>query len=221
MVSTIRVWDLPTRLFHWLLTLAILGLVTTSQVGGLAMEWHFRLGYTVLSLLLFRVVWGLVGGHWSRFSSFLYSPITLVRYIKGANDPELSLGHNPMGALSVFAMLVFLTLQVASGLFSDDEISAYGPLGKFVSSNVVASATYYHTHIGKFCLLALILTHVMAISVYLLKKKTNLIAPMVFGDKSSDVEAKSSRDDGVSRSIALVIFVICSSVVAFLVKLAE
>lgn len=220
MASTVRVWDLPTRLFHWLLTLAIVGLVITAQLGGLAMDWHFRLGYTVLSLLLFRLIWGFVGGHWSRFSSFLFSPAVLVRYIKGASQSKPSLGHNPLGAISVIAMLLFLALQVTSGLFSDDEISAYGPLGKFVSNDIVANATYYHTQIGKFVLLALIALHLVAIGFYFFRKKTNLVLPMVFGNKESVVETKSSRDDRVSRSIALLIFLLCSALVAILIQLA-
>ena len=220
MARTVRVWDLPTRLFHWLLTLAIMGLVITAQLGGFAMEWHFRFGYAVLSLLLFRLVWGFVGGHWSRFSSFVSSPTVLLHYIKGSNRFKESLGHNPLGALSVVAMLLFLALQVASGLFSDDEISAYGPLGKFVSSNIVASATYYHTQIGKLVLLALIALHLLAIGFYYFGKKTNLILPMVTGEKKSNIEAKFSRDDRVSRTAALMIFLLCSALVASLVKIA-
>ena len=220
MANNVRVWDLPTRLFHWLLTLAIVGLVMTAQLGGFAMDWHFRLGYTVLSLLLFRLVWGFMGGHWSRFSSFLSSPTVLLRYIKGSDQSKQSLGHNPLGALSVIAILLFLALQVASGLFSDDEISAYGPLGKFVSSNIVASATYYHTQIGKLVLLALIGLHLLAIGFYFFREKKNLVLPMVTGDKKSDVEAKPSRDDRASRAMALMIFLLCSALVASLVKLA-
>ena len=92
----VRVWDLPTRLFHWALVVCIVGLVTTAQIGGNAMEWHFRFGYSVLTLLLFRLVWGFVGGHWSRFSSFLYSPASLLRYIRGQEDGVQPLGHSPL-----------------------------------------------------------------------------------------------------------------------------
>jgi cytochrome b len=95
MSASVRVWDLPTRLFHWLLVASVLALVTTAQIGGAAMAWHFRFGYTVLSLLMFRIVWGLVGGRWSRFKAFLYSPATVLRYIKGQSEPEHSIGHNP------------------------------------------------------------------------------------------------------------------------------
>jgi cytochrome b len=220
MSSTVRVWDLPTRLFHWLLAAAVIGLVITANVGGAAMDWHFRLGYTVLSLLLFRLVWGMVGGHWARFSTFLYSPATVWRYLTGRSGPDQSIGHNPLGAISVFAMLTFLLLQVASGLFSDDEISAYGPLGKFVSNEVVARATFYHANVGKFVILALVVTHLIAIAYYVFKKKISLVRPMSSGDKACDVLVKPSRDDGPSRLLALVIFLVCASSVALLVKLA-
>ena len=124
MSTTVRVWDLPTRIFHWALVASVIDLVITAKLGGDAMAWHFRCGYAVLTLLLFRMVWGLVGGHWSRFRSFLYSPATVLRYLRGQGAPEHSVGHNPLGSGSVFALLGFLLLQVASGLFSDDEIAS-------------------------------------------------------------------------------------------------
>lgn len=221
MSSKIRVWDLPTRIFHWLLAAAVIGSLISANVGGAAMEWHFRLGYAVLSLLLFRLVWGVVGGHWSRFSTFLYPPATLWRHISGRARPEHAVGHSPTGALSVFGMLVFLLLQVAAGLFSDDDISAYGPLGKFVSNGVVESATFYHTNVGKFVVLALIVAHLMAIAYYLFKKKNNLVRPMLSGDKATDILVPPSRDDANSRWLALAIFVICASLVAAMVNLAS
>ena len=221
MSSKIRVWDLPTRIFHWLLAAAVIGSLISANVGGAAMEWHFCLGYAVLSLLLFRLVWGVVGGHWSRFSTFLYSPATLWRHISGRARPEHAVGHSPTGALSVFGMLVFLLLQVAAGLFSDDDISAYGPLGKFVSNGVVESATFYHTNVGKFVVLALIVAHLMAIAYYVFKKKNNLIRPMLSGDKATDILVPPSRDDANSRWLALALFVICASLVAAMVNLAS
>ena len=81
-MHTIRVWDLPTRLFHWALAACVVGLVVTANVGGNWMTWHGRLGYTVLSLLLFRIVWGFIGGHWSRFGSFAYGPSSVLAYLR-------------------------------------------------------------------------------------------------------------------------------------------
>src|SRR5690606_3074601 len=110
-------------------------------IGGNAMNWHFRFGFSIASLLMFRIVWGLIGGRWSRFSAFLYSPATVLRYLKGDGNPEQAIGHNPLGAASVFAMLVFLIAQVGTGVFSDDEIAAVGPFAKFVSNATVSAAT--------------------------------------------------------------------------------
>ena len=124
----VRVWDLPTRGFHWALVACVIGLAITGTVGGNAMVWHFRFGYTVLALLLFRIVWGLVGGRWSRFGAFIYAPQSVINYLKGRGKPEHGVGHSPIGAGSVFAMLGFLVAQVGTGLLSDDEIAFAGPL---------------------------------------------------------------------------------------------
>ena len=133
-MTKVRVWDLPTRVFHWALVLGVIAQAITGQVGGDAMAWHFRVDYSVLALLLFRLFWGLVGGRWSRFRAFAYSPQSVLDYLKGRGKPE----H---GAGSVFAMLLFLLAQVASGLFSDDEVAAADPLTRFVSNSTVSLAT--------------------------------------------------------------------------------
>jgi len=114
-IHKIRVWDLPTRLFHWALVAAVIGLAITGTLGGNAMVWHFRFGYSVLTLLLFRIVWGLVGGRWSRFGAFIYSPASVINYLKGKGKPEHGVGHSPIGAGSVFAMLGFLLAQAGAG----------------------------------------------------------------------------------------------------------
>lgn len=220
MQYTLRVWDLPTRIFHWALVILIIGLVSTASIGGNAMVWHMRCGFAVLSLLLFRFVWGLIGGKWSRFASFIYAPSTVLAYVKGEGKPEQSVGHNPLGAGSVFAMLAFLLAQVGSGLFSDDDIATSGPLAKFVSNAIVSAATSYHKNIGKFVLLALVLLHIAAIVFYLTKKKENLIAPMIYGDKAVAYRLPASRDDARSRMLAAVVFAVCAGVVATGVTLA-
>jgi cytochrome b len=220
MSNTVRVWDLPTRVFHWALVACVIGLVTTAQIGGDAMEWHFRFGYTVLSLLLFRIVWGVVGGRWSRFASFVYSPATVLKYVKGQGRPEHSVGHNPLGAGSVFALLGFLLLQVASGLISDDEIATSGPLSQFASNAMVQAATFYHKNIGKPILIGLIVLHIAAILFYLVKKRENLVRPMIAGDKDISVPTEGSRDDARSRALATVLFSACAALVAWMVQLA-
>ena len=208
-LAKVRVWDLPTRLFHWGLALGTTGLALSGTLGGNAMVWHFRLGYAVLALLLFRLAWGLVGGRWSRFGAFIYPPRSLVAYLKGQGQPEHAVGHSPVGALSVFAMLGLLALQVGSGLVSDDEIAFAGPLTAFVSNATVSLATHYHAHTGKWLLLGLVGLHIGAIALYLLRKH-NLVGAMLHGDKELVQPVPPSRDDLLSRMAALLLLLLCA-----------
>ena len=220
-MHTVRVWDLPTRLFHWALVVCVVGLVITANVGGNWMNWHLRLGYTVLSLLLFRLVWGFVGGHWSRFSSFIYGPGTVLAYLRGDARPEHQVGHNPLGMLSVLALLFILLAQVGTGLISDDEIAFTGPLVRFVSGETVSDATGYHKDIGKFIVIALVVIHLLAIAFYKLVKKDNLVRPMLNGDKEVGFPARSARDTTGSRIAALVVYGLCAAAVYGLVSLGN
>jgi cytochrome b len=215
----IRIWDLPTRLFHWLLVLAILGLVITGQVGGGAMVWHFRLGYVVLALLLFRIVWGLVGGHWSRFATFVRGPRAILAYLRGQAGSEAHAGHNPLGALSVLALLGMLLVQVACGLVADDEIAFVGPLNHLVSSEWALSATHWHKGTGKLLLVALVALHVAAILFYRFRRRQDLVRPMLHGDKELPETVRPARDDGRSRALAAVILAICAGVAAWVSSL--
>jgi cytochrome b len=218
-IKLTRVWDLPTRIFHWALVFCVIGLFVSGLRGGDAMSWHFRFGYCVLTLLLFRIVWGFVGGTWSRFSSFIYSPKHVLRYLKGQREPMHEVGHNPLGGLSVLAMLAFLLMQVATGLISDDDIAAAGPLTKFVANATVQLASSYHIKIGKVILLILVVTHVLAIVFYLIKKRENLIKPMLHGDKVLPNDVLATRDSGRSRFMALLVLTICAVAVYGLVSL--
>jgi cytochrome b len=220
-MHTVRVWDLPTRLFHWALVVCVVGLVITANVGGNWMNWHLRLGYTVLSLLLFRLVWGFVGGHWSRFSSFIYGPGTVLAYLRGEARPEHRVGHNPLGMLSVLALLCILLAQVGTGLIADDEIAFTGPLVRFVSGETISDATGYHKNIGKFIVIALVVLHLLAIAFYKLVKKDNLVRPMLNGDKEVGFPARSARDTAGSRIAALAVFGLCVAAVYGLVSLGN
>ncbi len=184
------------------------------------MPWHYRFGYCVLTLLLFRLVWGIVGGKWSRFTSFIYAPSNILRYLKGQGDPLHSVGHNPLGAFSVFAMLALLLVQVSTGLISDDEISAAGPLTKFVSNATVSLASSYHVTIGKVLVIVLVITHLAAIVFYLYKKRENLIKPMMHGDKLLPNSTPASADTAATRTLALIILLVCAAAVYWLVSLA-
>ncbi|MDZ4074496.1 MAG: cytochrome b/b6 domain-containing protein [Hylemonella sp.] len=218
MPHLVRIWDLPTRLFHWLLALGVIALVTTAQLGY--MEWHFRLGYAVLTLLIFRLLWGLFGGRWSRFTAFIYSPVSLWRYLRGQGDPSHSIGHSPTGALSVFALLFFLLGQIGTGLFSDDEIAASGPLTRLASSDFVSLASWYHREVGKRVLIVLVILHVIAILYYLWRKRQNLVRPMLTGDKELAQPAPASRDDARSRLLAAMLLLLSAAGVTLLLWLA-
>jgi cytochrome b len=215
----VRVWDLPTRLFHWALVAFIVCLVISGYRGGDAMQWHARFGYAVLSLLLFRIVWGFVGGRWSRFSSFLYAPKSVGAYLRGRAHPDHLVGHNPLGGLSVFAMLAFLVAQVATGLVGDDEIAFTGPLNRFVSSAQGLAATWYHKRVGQWVLAALVVLHIGAIAWYRLRKREDLVRPMLHGDKVVGAPTQPSRDDAASRALALVLLGLCAGAVGCLAKL--
>ncbi|MBD3892734.1 cytochrome b/b6 domain-containing protein [Hydrogenophaga sp.] len=215
-----RVWDLPTRLFHWALVFCLLGLYLSANLGGNWMNWHLRLGYTMLTLLLFRLLWGVFGGHWSRFSSFLFAPADLWAYLRDRAKPEHHVGHNPLGALSVFALLTLLLLQVGTGLISDDDIAFFGPLVSFVSAETVNQATAYHKRVGKVLLLVLVALHLLAIAYHHVVKKERLLQAMISGDKRLPEPAAASRDTLRTRLAALALLGLCALAVYALVGLA-
>lgn len=206
----VRVWDLPTRVFHWLLAAAVIGLVITGKVGGNALAWHMRFGLLVFTLLVFRLVWGVVGGRWSRFASFVYAPATVLRYLRGAQRPgdHFEVGHNPLGAFSVFALITLLAVQVGTGLVADDEIATTGPLNKYVATATGLLATGWHKGYGQWALLVLVALHVAAIVVYRLRGQ-NLVTPMITGDKPLPPEVPAATDTVASRGLALAVWAAC------------
>ena len=180
-MTRIRVWDLPTRLFHWLLAVCVFGAFISAQIGGNAMVWHGRFGLTVTGLLVFRLVWGFVGSTYARFFQFVKGPGTILAYLRGQWRGE---GHNPLGALSVIGLLGTLLLLVATGLFANDDIAFEGPLypliGKALSDRVVG----VHRLLEPLIIL-LVLAHLAAIAFYVRFKKEVLIMPMITGMKES------------------------------------
>ncbi len=173
----VRVWDLPLRLFHWLLAAAIAVLMVSGNIGGLLLLWHGRIGLAVVGMLAFRVVWGFVGSTHSRFGEFFPTPHRIKRYLTGT---WAGVGHNPLGALSALAMLAMIASQAASGLFVNDDIAYHGPLVGLVDEATSAALTGYHHLAGKI-LLVLIALHLAAIAFYHLVKRRNLIRPMLTG----------------------------------------
>ena len=219
---TVRVWDLPTRVFHWLLAACVFGSIATAWTGGNAMIWHFRLGYAVFTLLAFRVLWGLIGGHWSRFANFVRAPATTLRYLRGASHAHEhhEVGHSPLGAFSVLAVLAVLTVQVGTGLFADDEISNTGPLISFVTGETSLALTRWHKGWGQWLIIGLVVLHIVAIAYYQFAKRRDLVRPMLHGDKQVAVSVPAARDNAASRLLAAVLVALCASGVGWVVSLA-
>ena len=219
--ASVRIWDLPTRLFHWLLAACVLSAIVSAKIGGNAMVWHFRFGYAVLTLLAFRLLWGFVGGRWSRFASFLYAPGTILRYLRGQSrdDEHHHVGHNPLGAFSVFGFLALLLAQVATGLVADDEISNSGPLIKFVSGATSSVATGWHKSFGQWSIITLIVLHLAAITFYWRRHRRNLVAPMLHGDKALAAHVPASDDGMRARAVAAILLLVCAGGVTWLISL--
>ena len=185
-----RVWDLPTRLFHW----SLVGLVAFSAItgqfaerlGSRFMDWHMLSGYAILALLLFRLAWGFVGSTHARFANFVRGPGTVLKYLGAlaAGKPDAQQpGHNPLGGWSVLAMLGALAVQVGSGLFqSDEDLGVEGPLAKHVANRTID--LLHRVHETTFwLLLGLVALHLGAIVFYRVVKGENLVRPMFTGDK--------------------------------------
>jgi cytochrome b len=173
----VRIWDVPTRLFHWLLVV-LLGLMWWSGKSE-RMQLHLLAGSCIVGLLVFRIIWGFVGGSTARFANFLSGPRTVMRYIKG--HAARSLGHNPLGGWSVVAMLALLCVQVGLGLFASDEdgLNA-GPLSHFVTFDQAVKLGRNHALIFNL-ILAMVALHVAAILFYALVRRRDLVRPMLHG----------------------------------------
>jgi cytochrome b len=180
----ILVWDIPTRLFHWLLVVFVTISFVTGHIGGNAMQIHEWSGFVILSLLLFRLMWGFWGSRQSRFVTFVRGPAAVLRYAKAlARSEKLRyLGHNPLGGWSILAMLITLLTQAVTGLFATDDIFTQGPLYPLVSDATSHLLTRIH-RLNQNIILVLIVIHLLAIVFYLFVKRDNLIKPMIVGTK--------------------------------------
>lgn len=193
------VWDLPTRLFHWLLVAAVAGAVVTGLQGGAMMDWHGRFGLSIVGLLAFRLVWGFFGSTYARFAQFLPTPRKLATYSKGQWRGE---GHNPLGALSVIGILGLLLVQVATGLISNDDIAFSGPLTDLVTASVSNRMTGVH-HLLANVIFVVVGLHIGAVAFYTLFKRQSLVRPMFTGWKE-DAQGESARGGDVGALIVSV-----------------
>ncbi len=205
------VWDLPTRLFHWLLVILVALAWYMAEFSSSIdnREWHARAGYGVLVLVLFRIAWGFVGGRHARFSDFVRGPGTIVRYLRGGNENAASpaRGHNPLGALSVIALIGLLAFQTITGLFGNDDILYEAPLFHLVGKETSDVMVSLH-HLGWNVLQVLILLHIAAVFFYLAVKKTNLILPMITGRKNDDGPSEEGAAVNGSPLLAFAILLV-------------
>ena len=181
-----KVWDPVTRTWHWVLALSIgVGWSFGRFMTFDTIQWHFYIGYLVIGLMLFRILWGFIGPEPVRFRALLPTPRATIDYIKriGRREPSGSAGHNPLGSLSVIAMIIAISAQATTGLFIEsDDFFEYGPLAGYVEQATINRMTWWHHFIAD-VVLVLIVLHVAAILFYLVWKKENLIKPMITGWK--------------------------------------
>lgn len=187
-----RVWDLPTRLFHWALAVLVVASFLSGWNGGNWMVWHGRAGSAIVGLIAFRLVWGVIGSTYARFATFVRGPRTIVAYLKGQ---WCGAGHNPLGALSVLGLLGLLLFQSVTGLFGNDDISFNGPLYALVSKETSDWLVGWHRQ-ANWLLLALTVLHLGAIVFYRLVKQDDLVKPMLTGRKTFCVACKVTDAQG-------------------------
>jgi len=226
-MNNIRVWDLPLRLFHWLLVVCVAGAYFCVKSAGITegwlsetgldwMTWHSRFGYAVLTLILFRLVWGVIGPYYARFTQFVVGPRKIAAYLR---TTQWTAGHNPLGAWSVIAMLLAFGVQAASGLFASDDILFEGPLSGL---NPVASGFLNSVHhASEWVLVALVALHLCAIAYYSVFRRQPLIRAMVTGDAPAQghADAKApvrSQDNAATAVRACIVLLICAAFVFWL-----
>ena len=216
-IRSVLVWDLPTRLFHWLLVIFVIISFVTGNIGGNAMQYHAWGGFAILALLLFRLVWGFIGSRESRFVTFIQDPSAVIRYVGTFlhRDSPHYLGHNPLGGWSILALLFTLLVQAATGLFANDDIVTEGPLFDWVGKATSDWLTKVHK-LNQQVIIALVCVHVAAVIFYFFYKRQNLILPMITGVKpwhDAEAEAASGR-----TWLAVIIAGLASLAVYFLVR---
>ncbi|HEX4272264.1 MAG TPA: cytochrome b/b6 domain-containing protein, partial [Rhizomicrobium sp.] len=178
----VKVWDAPTRLFHW--SIVLLVFVSWFSADRGLMTIHLWSGLSLLALLLFRIAWGIMGSTTARFSDFMHPPRNIAGYLKGLarGEKRLHAGHNPAGGVMVVVMIAALLAQAVTGLFSNDGLRFNGPLAMWISQDISDQVTRIHGTIFNIILL-LVWCHVVAIGFYLLVRDDNLVGPMFSGKK--------------------------------------
>lgn len=208
-MNKIKIWDLPLRIFHWALAVSVAGAYISESRN--AMDWHQYFGITIAGLLGFRLIWGLLGSRYARFATFLPSLRNIRAYVSGTWHGE---GHNPLGALAVWSLLLVLLLQVATGLLGNDDSSFNGPLAPLIPKDLSDSLTGLH-HRLEWVTLGLAGLHIVSVVFYLIFKRKDLLTPMITGWKRS---ALLEIDPGRGSRKGLVLAISVAVLAVFLVS---
>ncbi len=200
----VMVWDLPLRIFHWSLVIGVLGAYITAELGGSLIDWHGYFGALVLGLLIFRLIWGVVGTAHARFINFLPSPARLQSYLQGQWQ---GLGHNPLGVCAVFAILGAVLFVAASGLFANDDIAFQGSWAHLIDKARSDKISAWHS-LSFDALIVLIALHLAAIGYYLWIKHQNLVLPMLTGNKLSAESSPQTLDNYLKRFLVVLVVTI-------------
>jgi cytochrome b len=213
------VWDLPLRLFHWLFASSIFASWYTAEIEE--MEIHFWLGYFMIGLIVFRLIWGFIGPRHARFSSFLKRPPAIWLYLKGVTNrvSTQTVGHNPLGGLMVVAMILLAGAQATTGLFATDDIIWAGPYNPSVSGALAEKLTAFH-HYNFNVILGAIGLHLLAIAFYAFGKRQNLVPPMLHGHKLASLVPEHEAIASSQLLKAVIVIAISGGAVWWLVSAA-
>ncbi|MCX5539628.1 cytochrome b/b6 domain-containing protein [Paraburkholderia sp. CNPSo 3076] len=209
----VPVWDLPTRLFHWLTVVLVAAAYVTQRMNW--MQMHVRLGETLLALVLFRILWGCFGSETARFSHFVASPRKAIEHLRHLwrREPDVQVGHNAAGGWMVLLLLALLLVETLTGLYDNNDIADEGPLSEIVPAKIANAIAGLHAW-GWDLLAAAVVLHVCAIAVYALVKGHNLVGPMVSGKKR--LPASVCAPARGSLWLAALLMGLCGVVVALL-----
>ena len=203
----LKVWDIPVRIFHWLLVVLFAAAYITNKLGPNYFTYHVWSGYGIIVLVSFRILWGVVGTYHARFINFVPNPITLSQYaLRVAKRTERHhVGHNPLGAVMVIILLLTIFIQALSGLFSNDEIFNLGPLYGYISNDLSLTLTSLHRQLFYWILAAVVL-HIAAVLFHVFYKRDNIIKAMITGSKA--IEDLAGEKAVTSSRIWLAVFIV-------------
>lgn len=220
--KTIKVWDLPVRIFHWSIVLLFVVAYITNLLGSDYFSYHKWAGYTLLVLVSFRIVWGLVGTYHARFNHFVKNPIATANYAVSVikkKDKHYP-GHNPLGAVMVVILLAAILVQAITGLFTNDEIFNLGPLYGYISDDLSLQLTSLHRQLF-YWILGAITLHILAVIFHVAVKRDNIVKAMFTGKKNVPANEEEQASIGSSKvGLAIFILIILSVILAIVIVTA-